>query len=63
MSAIPTVLHTEKEYGMIMFVPIKRKKNDTNDVATGYFFRKIIMIDISGGFKQVSLPRDFAQKS
>jgi hypothetical protein len=25
MSTIPTVLHTEKEYGMIMFVPIKKK--------------------------------------
>jgi hypothetical protein len=42
--------------------PHQKEKNDTNDVATGYFFRKIIMIDISGGFKQVSLPRDFAQK-
>jgi hypothetical protein len=24
----------------------KKKKHDTNDVATGYFFRKLIMIDI-----------------
>jgi len=30
----PTVLLTKKEYGMIIFVPIKRR-NDTNDVTTG----------------------------
>ena len=43
--------------------PHKKEKNDTNDVTTGYFLRGIIMIDISRGFKQVSLHRDFAQKS
>ena len=43
--------------------PHQKEKNDTNDVTTGYFFRKIIMIDISDGYKQVSLPRDFAQMS
>jgi hypothetical protein len=59
----PTVLHTKKEYGMIIFVPQKIEKNDTNDVTTGYFLRRITMIDISRGFKQVSLPRDFGQKS
>ena len=63
MSTSPTVLHTKKEYGMIIFVPIKKKKNDTNDVTTGNFLRGITMIDISRGFKQVSLHRDLAQKS
>jgi hypothetical protein len=47
MSTSPTVLHTKKEYGMIIFVPIKKKKNDTNDVTTGYFLSGITMIDIS----------------
>jgi len=26
MSIRPTVLHTKKEYGMIIFIPIKKKK-------------------------------------
>jgi hypothetical protein len=63
MSTSPTVLHIKKEYGMIIFVPIKKKKNDTNDVTTECFWRGIAMIDIYRGFKEVSLPRDFAQKS
>jgi len=34
-----------------------------NDVTTGDFQKGITMIDISRGFKQVSLPDDFAQTS
>ena len=41
--------------------PPKKEKKDTNDVTTGYFLRGITMIDISRGFKQVGLPRDFAK--
>jgi hypothetical protein len=51
-------MHTKKEVDVN-----KKEKNDTNDVTTGYFLRGITMIDISRGFKQVSLHRDFAQKS
>jgi hypothetical protein len=59
-------MHTKKrgrrsDFWYDYVCPHQKEKNDTNDVTTGYFFRKIIMIDISGRFKQVSLPRDFAQ--
>ena len=39
------------------------KKEKKYDVTTGYFLRGITMIDISRGFKQESLLRDFAKKS
>ena len=41
MTTRPTVLHTKKGYGMIIFVPIKKKsityRKDTNDVTTEHF--------------------------
>ena len=41
MSNRPTVLHTKKGYGMIIFIPIKKKsityRKEANDVTTGDF--------------------------
>jgi hypothetical protein len=55
MSTHPIVLQTKKGYGMIIFVPIKKKKwcHDRRFLKEN--------IDISRGLKQVSLPDDFAQ--
>ena len=48
-----------------IFVLTKKKsitfRKDTNDVTTGHLYREISMIDISRGFKQVSLHDNFAQ--
>jgi hypothetical protein len=69
MSARQTVLHTKKGYGRIIFAPPPQKKKstpyikETNDVTTGDFLKEISIIDISDGFKQVSLPRRFRTNS
>jgi len=53
-----TVLHTNNGYGMISFVPIKKKsithRKDTNSATTGHFKKEISMIDICRGLKQKS---------
>ena len=49
----------------VIFVLTKKKsitfRKDTNDVTTGHLYREISMIDISRGFKLVTLPDDFGQ--
>jgi hypothetical protein len=59
----PNSFAQKERIGYDYLCPHKKEKNDTNDVTIGYFFRRITMIDVSRGFKQVSLPRDFVQKS
>jgi hypothetical protein len=63
MSTSPTVLHTKKEYGMIIFVPIKKKKKWHERRHDRIFFKRNNHDWYFPRFKQVSLHRDFAQKS
>ena len=63
MSTRPTVLNTKKEYGMIIFVPTKKKEMTRTTSRQDIALRGITMIYISRRYKQVSLPDDFAKMS
>jgi hypothetical protein len=63
MSTRPTALNTKKEYGMIIFVPTKKKKWHEQRHDRILFKGEQPWLIFPRGFKQVSLPDGFAQTS